>query len=204
MVENINSTVDKIIELGNLSLNFSKIDRATLHQDGLRQESDTDHTFMLNLLACSLVDSFYKDILDIGLVSQFALVHDIVEVYAGDTDTLINNSEEAKKEKQEKESKSLERIKKEFSLEFPYVHKMIERYESQDTKEARFIKILDKILPRITNILNGCASNKKIKTKEEYSIFLESEKLKYNPYREEFPELFLLFDEINKRTLDAF
>jgi hypothetical protein len=55
MKENINRTVDKIIELGNLSLNFSKTNRITLHQDGLRPESDTDHTFMLNLLACSLV-----------------------------------------------------------------------------------------------------------------------------------------------------
>ncbi len=204
MRENINLTVDKIIELANLSLEFAKTNRATLHQDGIRPESDTDHTFMLNLLACSLVDSIYKDRLDIGLVSQFALIHDIVEVYADDTDSLVNDSMEAKKEKEERERKSLERIKNEFGSEFPYIHQMIEKYESQNTPEARFIKILDKILPKLSNILNGCVSNKKRKTKEEYAIFLDSEMNKYKPFNDEFPELFLFFKEINKRTLDSF
>lgn len=204
MKENINLTVDKIIELGNLSLNFAKTNRFTLHQDGVRPESDTDHTFMLALLGCSLANSFYKDKLDIGLVSQFAMIHDLVEVYAEDTDTLVNNSVEAKKEKQERERKSIERIKEEFGSRFPYIHETIEKYEAQDTKEARFIKILDKILPRITNILNGSASNKKRKTKEEYALFLEGEMVKHEIYREEFPEVLSFFDEINKRTLDAF
>lgn len=204
MKENLNVIVDKIVELGNLPLNFAKTNRFTLHQDGIRPESDTDHTFMLSLIACSLADSFYKDILDIGLVSQFAMIHDLVEVYAEDTDTLVNNSVEAKKEKQEREHKSIERIKEEFGSEFPYIHETIEKYEAQDTKEARFVKLLDKILPRITNILNGSASNKKRKTKEEYAVFLESSMSQHEHYREEFSELLDIFYEINKRTLDSY
>ena len=111
--------IDKVFELAKLSLDFAKVNRVTHHEDGIRNESDTDHTFMLSLIACSLADTFYKDKLDIGLVSQFALVHDLVEVHVGDTNSFINVSEEARKEKQERERKSLEKIKDEFGENFP-------------------------------------------------------------------------------------
>ncbi|MBP9765616.1 MAG: HD domain-containing protein [Candidatus Pacebacteria bacterium] len=204
MEKDINLISDKILELADLSLNFSKINRVTLHQDGKRPESDTDHTFMLSLLACSFANTFYKDKLDIGLVSQFATVHDLVEVYAGDTDTLVYNGENAKKIKEEKELESVQRIKKEFGLEFPWIHETIEKYESQYTKEARFIKIIDKILPKITGIFNNGIAIKRRKNKEEYRRFLEDQINSYKKYNEEFPELFLVFNEINKRSLDAF
>jgi hypothetical protein len=45
-------------------------------------ESDTDHTVMLALIACALAP-IVDARLDVGLVAQYALVHDLVEAYAG-------------------------------------------------------------------------------------------------------------------------
>lgn len=204
MQEDRDNIVEKILELGNLSLNFSKINRMTFHQDGLRPESDTDHTFMLSLISCSLAEKFYKDKLDISLVSQFALIHDLVEVYAGDTDTLVNNSEEAKIIKEEKEIESLNKMKKEFGDIFPWIHETIEKYESQESKESRFIKILDKVLPKITSIFNNCIAIKKRKSKQEYEEFLKDQIDLYKGHFEEFPEILFIFNEINKKSLDSF
>lgn len=204
MEEKIKSVSEKIIDLGNLSLDFAKINRATKHQDGIRSESDTDHTFMLSLIACSFVDSFYKDELDNGLVSQFCTVHDIVEVYAGDTDTLTNNSDSDKKLKEERELESLNKIKEKFGKDFAWIHKTIEKYEAQDTKEARFVKFLDKILPKITIILNEAKELKNRKTKENYEKFLSEQLSSYKKYCDEFPELLILFNEINKKSLELF
>ncbi len=204
MKENINEISNKVLELGELALDFSKINRMTLHQDGVRPESDTDHTFMLSIISNSIACKFYKDSLDLGLVSQFAILHDLVEVYAGDTDSLVNSSTEAKKIKEEKELESLLKLKDKFGYVFPCIHETIERYEAQDTKEARFVKIVDKILPKITSTLNNCVAIKKRKTKDEYRDFINAQVVQFEKYFVEFPELLDIFNHINGRSLEAF
>ena len=188
----------KIFDLAKLSLTFAKVNRVTHHEDGVRNESDTDHTFMLSLISCSLADSFYKDKLDIGLVSQFALVHDLVEVYAGDTNSFVNTSEESKKEKQEREKESFERIKEEFGFEFPYIHEMIEKYESQDTKEARFIKLVDKILPETSHFLSDFSYiNNSGLGKDYFFNFLDDKhNILDSKYGSEFPEIIELNNNV--------
>jgi putative hydrolase of HD superfamily len=190
--------IKKIFDLGKLSFTFAKVNRFVRYDDGIRNESDTDHAYMLSLISCSLADTFYKDNLDIGLVSQFALVHDLVEVYAGDTNTFVNISEESKKEKTEREKMSFQKIKDEFGLEFPYIHKMIERYESQDTKEARFIKLVDKIIPDITESLSNFAYvNSTGLGKDYFFSFMDN---KYNvldsKYGSEFSEILEFYNSI--------
>lgn len=143
-----------ILSLCSLLLDFGKVERITCHQDGVTHESDTDHTVMLAVFGSALAFQLYPN-LDIGLVAQFALVHDLVEVYAGDTPTLIDMTEDFMSEKKARETTALEKIAEEFWHTFPWIHTTIERYEKLDTKEARFIKVLDKILPKITVVLNG-------------------------------------------------
>lgn len=204
MKENIKEISDKVLELGELSLDFAKINRVTLHQDGTRPESDTDHTFMLSIICNSLASKFYKDSLDLGLVSQFAILHDLVEVYAGDTDSLVHSSHEAKKIKEEKELESLLKLKDKFAHVFPWIHEVIEKYEVQDTKEARFVKIVDKILPKITSILNNCIAIKKRKTKDEYREFVNGQLVQFEKYFTEFPEILNIFNSINEKSLEVF
>ena len=77
-------TADAVIALGRLALRFGRVDRITYHDDGVTAESDTDHTVMLGLIACAFAAAHLPD-LDVGLIAEFAPVHDLVEVYAGDT-----------------------------------------------------------------------------------------------------------------------
>lgn len=193
--------INKIFDLAKLSLAFARTNRVTLHEDGKRLESDTDHTFMLSLISCSLADTFYKDKLDIGLVSQFALIHDLVEVYAGDTDTFKNLSDNTKKEKE-----SLIRIEKEFGLEFPYIHKMIERYEAQDGKEARFIKFVDKIMPELTHILNDFVYIKNSNLDMNYFFnFLDNKYLFLKEkYQDDFPDILEVYKSISEITKEKY
>jgi putative hydrolase of HD superfamily len=188
--------VDKVFDLAKLSLAFAKVNRVTHHEDGIRPESDTDHTFMLSLIACSLADTFYKDKLDIGLVSQFALIHDLVEVYAGDTNSFVNVSEESRKEKEERERKSLEKIKDQFGKDFPWIHTKIEEYESQNSKEARFVKFVDKILPELSHVLSGFSYINNSGLGKDY--FLDFLDTKYHSlerkYGSDFPEILYLYN----------
>ncbi len=193
--------LDKIIELVRLSFTFAKVNRVTLHEDGIRRESDTDHTFMLSLIACSLADSFYKEKLDIGLVSQFALVHDLVEAYAGDTDTFVNISDDSRKIKLEKEKESLYKIEKEFGEIFPYIHNMIERYEKQEDIEARFIKFVDKMMPKLTHLLNNFSYINNSNMDDEYFYsFLDNKYLILkDKYEETFPEVLDIYQLLKEK-----
>jgi 5'-deoxynucleotidase YfbR-like HD superfamily hydrolase len=140
----------KVIELAQLCLRFGRVDRATTHEDGQRRETDTDHTVMLGVIACAFASSCGLD-LDIGKVAQFALVHDLVEAYAGDTNTLLSGEDASKAAR---EAEAFGRIDKDFAESLPWLPKTIAAYEQLDTREARYVKALDKVLPKITHILN--------------------------------------------------
>ncbi|OGH68131.1 MAG: hypothetical protein A3C15_03425 [Candidatus Magasanikbacteria bacterium RIFCSPHIGHO2_02_FULL_50_9b] len=159
LLEKFNLTdevVVKTIALGRLILQFGNTNRSSFHADGVTPESDTDHTVMLGIIACAFADVF-KPELNRGRIAQFALIHDLVEVYTGDVNTIAVNEKELS-HKEEEERKSLERIKTEFGGVYPWIHTTIEEYESQTSAEARFVKTIDKAMPAITHALNGCAS----------------------------------------------
>jgi 5'-deoxynucleotidase YfbR-like HD superfamily hydrolase len=141
-----------VIDLGELSLAFGRVDRVTYHPDGKTLESDTDHTVMLGLVACAFASRYLPE-LDLGAIAQFALVHDVVEVYAGDTSTLRIDGD-GKAAKKAREAAAQRRITQEFHKRLPWLPSMISLYEAQHLPEARYVRALDKLLPKITHILN--------------------------------------------------
>lgn len=153
-------TTQKVIELAQLCLRFGRVERVTYHEDGKRLETDTDHTVMLAVIACAFVERINAEAgrfprYDVGLVAQFAIVHDLVEAYAGDTNTLAGTGDTAK---EAREAAALARIRSEFAVDFPWLTDTIDEYESLVSPEARFVKALDKVLPKITHLLNGGAT----------------------------------------------
>lgn len=149
-------TTEAVIALGQLSLAFGRVNRITFHQDARTPESDTDHTVMLGLTACALA-ARERD-LDVGMVAQFALVHDLVEVYAGDTPTLRALAADAKADKRAREHAAFLRIKAEFGDVLWWLPETLANYENQLSREARFVRALDKLLPKITHLSNQCAT----------------------------------------------
>jgi putative hydrolase of HD superfamily len=113
-------------------------------------ESDTDHTVMLGIFACALKDYCAPE-LDRGKLAEYALIHDLVEVYAGDTATLGMIDKSAK---EAREHRAFLRLKDEYDAVFPWIGTAIETYEEQMDPEARFIKVLDKIMPGVTHAHN--------------------------------------------------
>jgi 5'-deoxynucleotidase YfbR-like HD superfamily hydrolase len=190
-----------LVDIGRLVFQFARVNRVTYHEDGVTPESDTDHTVMLSVCACALGEKLYKDSLDLGLVAQFAIVHDLVEAYANDTDTFA--IEEGKRRlKEEREHEAFIRIRGEFETVYPWIPNMIERYEQLDTKEARFVKTVDKLMHKITHILNKGAYFKVREMDAEtmwnnYQMLTRTYEHKYGA---EFPEILALMDELIKQS----
>lgn len=145
------------VDLGALALRLGLVDRGSLHADGRTLESVTDHTVMVGLLACSWA-ARYQPELNLGLIAEYALVHDLVEAYAGDTRTLrlLGPSEQA--DKAHRERVAFERIVDELGATLPWVLDRIAEYEAFRIPEARWVRAVDKAAVKITHILNSCAA----------------------------------------------
>lgn len=136
-------------------LDFGHVMRATWHPDH-RAESDTTHTVMLGVLAVGLQPHAAVQ-LDPGTLARLAYVHDYAELYAGDTNTAGGLTPQARAAKAERERLALVRIYAELS-QLPAITELIERYEAQACDESRWLRYLDKILPKLTHWWNGCAA----------------------------------------------
>jgi putative hydrolase of HD superfamily len=100
-----------------------------------------EHTFELALLAWYICSS-EKLPLNIEKVLKYALAHDIIEGYSGDTPIF---DIEGQKTKAAREAAALLRIEEEFP-EFQEFTETIHEYEKRDNPESKFVYALDKLI----------------------------------------------------------
>lgn len=110
-----------------------------------RHENVGEHSLALGLLAGAMAEKI-DPTLDTGKVTEFALVHNIVEIHAGDV--TVWQTDEVRSKMTSDKALAAERILKDFPV-FPWMVKKYEEYERKDTPEARFVFALDKIYPHI-------------------------------------------------------
>lgn len=155
---NTTTTLNQQLKLANLVLAFGRVNRATLHPDGKRPETDAEHTLMLGICALTFAAQHPELGLDLGLLAQLALVHDIPEVYAGDTNTAGGLTPEQAKDKMSRETDARRRLLDEFGD--CWLNDALLSYDLQESPESRFLRYFDKILPKLTHALNNGASIK--------------------------------------------
>ncbi len=142
---NLNQVTDDLITLyKKLLVPFMKIRRdMPFPAEAHRAETDGEHAFTLAMVALSLNEKLELNF-DHAKISKYALVHDLVEVHAGDVSVKASHSDHESKEQREKEA--LEVIKQDFSSSFPWIHQTIEAYEAREDDESKFVYVTDKIL----------------------------------------------------------
>lgn len=125
------------------------IERQTLLIDASRQENDAEHSWHLALMALVLGEYAAGDRLDLLRVVRMVLVHDLVEIDAGDTycyDTA------GYADKNERETAAADRI---FNLlpgdQAAELRALWDEFEAAATPEARFANALDRLQPLIHN-----------------------------------------------------
>ena len=113
-----------------------------------RMENSAEHSWHLALLAVVLAEYAAEDV-DLVRVVKMALIHDIVEIDAGDTNIY---DEQARIEQARIEQKAAERI---FGLlpkqQAAELRDLWEEFEAKQTPEARFAGALDRLQPLLLN-----------------------------------------------------
>lgn len=141
--------IRRLIELERMMLRFRDIERKVHLPDHLDSfENDVEHSYTL-AMASWYISGFYDEI-DRDKVIRYALVHDLVEVHAGDTFPYGDPKYVASKH--EREAAAQKQLRQEWP-DFTDMNDAIDAYESKQDREATFVYAVDKILPTILNLL---------------------------------------------------
>lgn len=153
---------------------LKNIFRQSLISDMSRNENDAEHSWDMAIM-CATLEEYAEPNTDMLKVIKMALIHDIIEIYAGDT---FLYDEEHNKTKEKREQEACEKI---YSLlpndQKEYFKSLWYEFEKKETKEAIFCSILDRIQPIILNYLTNGGTWKKHKVckdmvlKKGYLIF---------------------------------
>ena len=122
--------------------------RQTYLADGQRKENDAEHSWHLALSAV-LLKEHMKEEVDLTKVMIMVLIHDLVEIDAGDT---YAYDAEGATTKREREVKAATRI---FGLlpedQGAYFRSLWDEFEEYETADAKFAHLLDNFQPLLLN-----------------------------------------------------
>lgn len=124
------------------------IKRQTFLSDGVHKENDAEHAWHMALM-CILLSEYANEGIDLLKTISMILVHDIVEIDAGDTYAYDDNG---KKTQRQREEKAADRI---FGLlpddQKEKLRALWEEFEAGETAEAKFAHTIDNIQPTMLN-----------------------------------------------------
>lgn len=154
--------IHALLKLNTLVNKFKTIERAiwfagTPHD---RPERDGEHAFQVALMAW-LANSYAGLDLDGERIMLLALVHDLIEAYAGDTPAVIDPvcmDEETTPSQETKEAREFDafmRIEREFGGVFPDLVAAMHEYMAHTSPEATFVSAFEKLIAMMNIFQDG-------------------------------------------------
>lgn len=147
-MERLRQQMEFIIEVDKVK----NIMRQTYLSDAGRKENDAEHSWHLALMAV-LLKEYSNEEVELSKVVPMVLIHDLVEIDAGDT---YAYDEVGAATKGERERKAADRI---FGLlpedQKKWFRELWEEFEEYQTPEARFAHVLDNCQPLLLNDASG-------------------------------------------------
>lgn len=147
--ESLDSQIRFLLEADGLK----SVIRQSPISDGSRRENSAEHSWHLALMALVLAGHAPPGT-DLGRVMAMVVVHDLVEVHAGDLSVYADAAAQARQE--EAERAAADRI---FAIlpapQAAAVRALWEEFEERRTPEARFARALDRLQPMLLNMATG-------------------------------------------------
>ena len=142
------SRLERLIEFCREIDKEKLIKRQTLLTDGKTRENDSEHAWHMAVMSI-LLSEYANEEIDLLKVVTMILIHDIVEIDAGDT---YAYDEEGKKTQRQRELKAAERI---FGIlpddQRDRLRALWDEFEEGKTAEASFAHTMDNIQPAMLN-----------------------------------------------------
>jgi len=147
MTERLKGQLRFLIEADKMKSVF----RQTILADRSREENDAEHSWHFALMAMTLFEYAGMDGVDINRVIKMAILHDMVEIYAGDTFAYDTRGYETK-ERREREAadKLFCLLPEEQGAEY---RALWEEFDAEETPDALYASAVDRLQPFLNNFL---------------------------------------------------
>ena len=158
--------LESFVECGNKHLNqqlkfvaeidkMTQIFRRTMLIDGSRRENDAEHSWHIAVMAL-LFSDYVKEKPDLGRVVKMLVVHDLVEIYAGDTFAF---DVEANKSKEENEIAAADKLFSQLPEEQgKEIRSLWEEFDEMKTSDSIYANCMDRVQPFLHNTLTTGAT----------------------------------------------
>ncbi|MBB6612377.1 HD domain-containing protein [Pontibacter sp. Tf4] len=114
-----------------------------------RQESVAEHTWRMALMAV-LLEPYLDEEVDTAHLLKMILIHDLVEIEAGDMPAFTVLTEEAKALKHQKELQAIENLREKLGVGIgQHIYELWQEFEARETYEAKVANALDKLEVRL-------------------------------------------------------
>lgn len=147
-VERLKRQMEFIVEVDKVKNIF----RQNYLADGERRENDAEHSWHMALMAV-LLKEYAEEEIDLARVLPMVLVHDLVEIDAGDT---YAYDEAGALTKAERETRAADRI---FAIlpedQGRWLRGLWEEFEAYETADAKYAHMLDNCQPLLLNNASG-------------------------------------------------
>ena len=132
---------------------LKNVERRNFLADGSRRENTAEHSWHLGM-AVMVFAQFANEPVDLATAIGMALVHDIVEIDAGDTFAYDQGADAASKEA--REQAAADRL---FGMLPPetgtHFRELWDRYELGECAESRLVMAVDRMAPMFLNMAEG-------------------------------------------------
>ena len=143
-MERLETQLGFVLEVEQLKQVF----RQTVLMGDRRPENDAEHSWHLSLMAILLVEQAAEEV-DLMKVLKMLLIHDVVEIDAGDT---FAYDQVGNQDKEEREQKAADRL---FGLlpedQATAYRALWDEFEARQSPEARYAAALDRLQPLLLN-----------------------------------------------------
>ncbi len=124
------------------------VERQTYLSDGKRRENDAEHAWHMAVMTL-LLSEYSNTPIDVLKTVAMVLIHDLVEIYAGDT---YAYDEAAKETQTRREADAADRL---FAMlpadQADKIRALWEEFDAGETQEARFANTMDNLQPTMLN-----------------------------------------------------
>lgn len=143
-MERLRKQMEFIMEIDKLKQIF----RQSYVSDATRKENDSEHSWSLAMM-CMVLSEYAPEKIDVLHAMKMVLIHDIVEIDAGDTYAYDNVGNATKREREEKAADRIFNILPEDQA--VEMRQLWEEFEARETCEAKFARAVDNVQPLMLN-----------------------------------------------------
>lgn len=187
--ERLNRQLNFLTEIDKLK----NVERMNLTADGSRRENDAEHSWHFAMMALVFYEYAYSSAVNLDRVIRMGLVHDLVEIYAGDT---FCYDEVGALDKVERENAAADKL---FSIlpedQAAEYRALWEEFDAMETPDAIYAAAIDRFQPFLNNSVTNWHTWS-LTDVTESKVYKRMEAVKYG-----MPELWSFVEDLIKEAI---